>query len=156
MTRSEKDLAGRTYPGVPRVGVGAFVFKDDRVLLVKRGRPPGKGLWAIPGGLVNLGETLQEAAERELREETSVVIRARAPIHAFDMIEYDEAGQIRFHYVIVDVQAEYVAGEPTAADDVSEAQWISRSELDDLPVSRSTLAALKRVGPWATWLDDYP
>jgi 8-oxo-dGTP diphosphatase len=93
------------HPGAPVVAVGAVVFKDGRVLLVRRGQAPAMGLWAIPGGKVELGETLQAAAERELREETNIRVRAGDPVFTFDMIETDETGRIRYHYVIVDLEA---------------------------------------------------
>jgi ADP-ribose pyrophosphatase len=86
--------------------VGAIVVRDSRVLLIQRGQPPSEGLWAIPGGRVELGETLQEAAEREIKEETGLTIRARNPIHTFDVILRDEGGRVRFHYVIVDLLAD--------------------------------------------------
>ncbi|MGD9150765.1 MAG: NUDIX hydrolase, partial [Desulfobacterales bacterium] len=87
------------YPDSPRVAVGAVVFKEDRVLLVRRGQPPAENLWAIPGGSVEIGETLQQAAEREIWEETGIRIRATKPIYTFDVIERDERQGIRFHYV---------------------------------------------------------
>jgi 8-oxo-dGTP diphosphatase len=136
MTRDE-------YPAVPRIGVGAVVFRENKVLLVKRNKPPGKGLWAIPGGRLELGETLQEAAEREVREETGVIIRARNPAYTFEVIERDNQGCIRFHYVIVDLLADYISGDPHPESDVSEARWIDRHELDELPVSKSTQSLLK-------------
>lgn len=129
----------------PRVGVGAVVFKDARVLLVKRGTPPSDGLWAIPGGRLELGETLQQAAEREILEETGVVIRAGNPVFTFDVIERNAAGEIRFHYVIVDLGAEYISGEPAPNDDALEARWISEDELSTLDVSDKTLEMLRDV-----------
>ena len=102
--------------------MGAVVFKDGAVLLVKRGKAPACGMWAIPGGSVRLGETLQEAAEREILEETGIVIRAGEPIFVFDTIQRDEQAQIQFHYVIVDLAAEYIRGSPRAADDAADAQ----------------------------------
>ncbi len=143
------DMSKREYPDSPRVGVGAIVIKDGRVLLVKRGIEPSKGLWAIPGGSVELGETLQEAAEREIMEETGLVIRAGKPIYTFDFIERDDAGRIRFHFTIVDVIGDYVSGTPNADDDALEARWISPGELKELPVSKSTLKVLEEMGFYA-------
>jgi ADP-ribose pyrophosphatase len=131
------------YPGNPRVAVGAVVFKDERVLLVRRGQPPSEDLWAIPGGSVEIGETLQEAAEREILEETGITVRAGEPVYTFDVIDRDSAGKIRFHYVIVDLAADYVTGEPKAGDDAAEARWVTAQEIDALPVSPPTLKLLK-------------
>ncbi len=129
-----------------RVGVGAVVIRDGKVLLVERGRDPGKGLWAIPGGSVEIGETLQAAAEREILEETGIVIRAGEPVHVFDLIEKDKTGALKFHYVIVDLQSEYVSGEPIAADDAKDARWLAPADLDSLNVTRTTLEMLKKIG----------
>ncbi|MEE9536098.1 MAG: NUDIX hydrolase [Desulfobacterales bacterium] len=131
------------YPGNPRVAVGAVVFKDERVLLVRRGQPPSEDLWAIPGGSVEIGETLQEAAEREILEETGITVRAGEPVYTFDVIDRDSAGKIRFHYVIVDLAADYVTGEPKAGDDAAEARWVTAQEIDALQVSPPTLKLLK-------------
>jgi len=113
------------YPGHPRVAVGAFVFKDNRVLLVRRANPPSEDLWAIPGGKVRLGESLKDAAEREIKEETGISIRAQEPVFTFDHIERDGDDRIRFHYVIVDLKADYISGQPRPGDDALEARWIS-------------------------------
>lgn len=126
------------YPDAPRPAVGAVVFKDDAVLLVKRGNPPSRELWAIPGGSVRLGETLQAAAEREILEETGVVIRAGEPILVFDAIEKDDRGVVKYHYVIVDLAAEYVSGVPLAGDDAVDARWIREDALAMLPVNPAT------------------
>ena len=134
---------GGAYPDQPRVAVGAIVFKDDRVLLVRRGKPPAEDLWAIPGGRVEIGETLQEAAEREILEETAITIRARVPVYTFDVIERDTRDRIRFHYVIVDLTADYIRGQPRAGDDASAARWVSSDELATLKVSPKTLQLLK-------------
>jgi len=133
------------YPESPRVGVGAIVIRDNRVLLVKRRQPPGEGQWAIPGGRVELGETLQEAAEREVREETGVTVRAGNPVYTFDLIDQDDAGHIRYHYVIVDLMADHVCGEPRPGDDASGARWVTFDELENLPVSRLTKQVLKNI-----------
>jgi ADP-ribose pyrophosphatase len=131
------------YPDQPRVAVGAIVFKDSKVLLVRRGKPPARDLWAIPGGSVEVSETLQRAAEREIYEETGITIQALEPIYTFDYIERDEFGCARFHYVIVDLTADYVGGEPRPGDDAVEARWVSSRELASLRVSLKTLHLLK-------------
>ncbi len=131
------------YPEHPRVAVGAVVFKDECVLLVRRGQPPAEDLWAIPGGSVEIGETLQEAAEREIREETGIRIRATTPIYTFDVIEQDKTGRIRFHYVIVDLSADYLSGNPTAGDDAIDVRWVSAAEIKTLAVNATTLRLLQ-------------
>lgn len=133
------------YPDSPRSAVGAIVIRDDEVLLVKRNNPPGQGLWSIPGGCVELGETLQEAAEREIQEETGIIIRAKKPVYTFDVIERDNQGRTRFHYVIVDLLADYVSGKPNPRSDASEARWVTSRELEGLPVSRITKEVLKKT-----------
>ncbi len=134
------------YPDCPRLAVGGVVIRGQRVLLVRRGKAPSKGQWAIPGGRVELGETLQEAVEREILEETGVRVQAGEICHVFDVVRRDDAGRVRFHYVIVDLVAEYVSGEPQAADDASEAGWLAPDELRDLTVNRNTRELLKKIG----------
>ncbi len=132
------------YPKVPLVAVGAIVVRDSRVLLVRRGQPPSEGLWAIPGGRVELGETLQEAAEREIREEAGLTIRAGNPVYTFDFIQRDDEG-VRFHYVIVDLLADYVSGSVQPGDDAHEVRWVAPGELEELSVNRTTLEVLDKV-----------
>ena len=137
---------GREYPDRPVLAVGGVVIRDGKVLLIRRGKPPALGEWAIPGGRVELGETLEEAAEREVREETGVQVRASGICHLFEDIRKDEAGRIRFHYVIVDLFAEYRVGDPCAADDAHEAAWLSPEDFPSLPVNQSTLHLLRKLG----------
>lgn len=128
---------------VPQVGIGAIVFHNDAILLVKRGRPPNANQWAIPGGRLKTGETLQQAAEREILEETGINIKAKEPVYAFDLIEHDNDGEVSLHYVIIDLAAEYLSGEPQAGDDASDARWITTTELATLPVNETTLQLLQ-------------
>ena len=102
------------YPEKPRVGVGAIVIHEDKVLLVKRAAEPNKGLWAIPGGTLKLGESMKECAAREILEETGVTVAVGDCVYVFDMIEPDDAGRIRFHFVVVDFAALYISGEAKA------------------------------------------
>jgi 8-oxo-dGTP diphosphatase len=132
-----------TYPSYPRVAVGAIVFKDHKVLLVRRGKPPAEDLWAIPGGRVEIGETLPAAAEREIFEETGITIHALKPVYTFDVIERDSSDRIRFHYVIVDLIADYVRGNIRAGDDATAARWVSSDELASLKLSSKTRQLLK-------------
>ena len=136
-------LKNNEYPTYPRVAVGAIVFKSSQVLLVRRLLPPSRDFWAIPGGKVNIGETLQEAAEREILEETGITIKALEPVFTFDHIEWDESARARFHYVIVDLTAEYIRGELKAGDDAAEVCWVSADELPSLKTSSKTLQLLR-------------
>jgi ADP-ribose pyrophosphatase len=131
------------YPEAPVVAVGACVFKDGRVLLVRRANPPAQGLWAIPGGRVELGETLAEAARREIREETGVRIAPGEAVYTFDVIERDAQGRIRFHYVIVDLLAQYLGGRPRPGSDAAEVRWVSPAELSRMDVNPKTLWLLR-------------
>ena len=139
-------MTARNYPAAPVPAVGAVVVHDGAVLLVRRGRAPARGVWAVPGGRVELGETLAEATEREVREETGVSVRAGEPIWSFDSVIRDDEGRIAYHYVIVDLLAEYVEGEPRARDDAAEARWARPEELSCLLVSKPTLGLLERIG----------
>ncbi len=138
-------MVKRTYPESPRVGVGALVIHEHKVLLVKRGVAPSEGLWAVPGGSLELGETLKECAERETLEETGVTVRAGNPAYAFDFIERDGNGGIRFHFVIVDLLAEYCGGEPLGQDDALEARWVGKEDINSLSVGENTLKLLRFI-----------
>jgi ADP-ribose pyrophosphatase len=124
----------------PVIGIGAVVIHEGRVLLVKRANPPKQGLWCIPGGKVEFGESLQQAAEREIKEETGVVIKAKAPVYVFDLIEDG-----KLHYVIVDLLAEYVSGIPKADDDADDAKWFSLQEIDQPDIDSETQHLLKKL-----------
>ncbi|HPA15525.1 MAG TPA: NUDIX hydrolase [Desulfobacterales bacterium] len=140
---NESGTTNTEYPDLPRAAIGVIVFKEDKILLIRRGKAPSEGMWAVPGGSVKLGETFQEAAEREIREETGLTIRAREPVFTFDVIQRDNHGRIRFHYVIVDLIADYLYGEPKAGDDALDVRWVSSGELKCLDVSKTTRKVLR-------------
>lgn len=124
-------MSDREYPARPIVGIGVVVLKGSRVLLVRRGKPPNVGSWTLPGGAQELNETVEQAARRELMEETGVEV---GPLHlaaVVDNIRPDDAGRVRFHYTIIDFAAAWTDGEPVAGTDVSEAVWAEADRLDD-------------------------
>jgi mutator protein MutT len=125
----------REYPSRPICGVGVIVRRDDRVLLIQRAKPPNVGLWGLPGGAVELGETLREAAAREVREECGIEINVGAICEAVDIVTRDAENRIQYHYVVVDFLAQYARGELRADSDVMDARWVARAELGryDMP-----------------------
>ena len=128
----------------PAIGVGAVIFKDDAILLVKRKNPPCQNEWAIPGGKVKLGESLKQAAEREVLEETGVIIEAGKIIYTFELIERDKEDNILFHYVIIDLAADYLSGELKANDDAVEARWLTTKDILDLNINQNTRDLLQK------------
>ncbi|HUG37222.1 MAG TPA: NUDIX domain-containing protein [Candidatus Limnocylindrales bacterium] len=121
----------REFPDAPRVGVGAVVLDGDRVLLVRRGAPPSAGKWSIPGGLVELGERLEEAARREVEEESGLRVRLLGLCGVIDRVVRDNGGDpVRYHWVIVDYAAVVEGGTLQAGSDAAEAQWVPLHEVD--------------------------
>ncbi|MEN8170056.1 MAG: NUDIX hydrolase [Pseudomonadota bacterium] len=136
-----------TPPHWPQLGCGAIVRRGDAVLLVKRGRAPKLGQWAIPGGKVDAGESMRAAVEREILEETSIVIRAGEMVYQLEYIEHDKDGALAFHYVVLDFAAEYLSGEVCAGDDAEDAAWVRLDELSTLTLTDSTREALLTLFP---------
>ncbi len=116
----------------------AAVIRDDEVLLVRRANPPDAGKWGFPGGKIEQGETIVDAALRELREETGVMAEALSVFTALDAFDRDETGGLRHHFILIAVLCRWTSGDPVAADDALEARWIRLAELDsfDLVLSR--------------------
>jgi 8-oxo-dGTP diphosphatase len=121
-------------PRQPTVGVGAVVIRDGRVLLIRRGKEPLRGRWLVPGGTVELGETLEEAVVREIREETALEVAPLEVLIVFDHIDRQE-GRVLYHYVIVDYLCEYLGGEPRAGSDAEAVAFVAPEDLAacDLP-----------------------
>jgi 8-oxo-dGTP diphosphatase len=117
-------VSDREYPTRPIVGIGIVVLKGDSVLLVRRGKPPAVGTWTLPGGAQEVGETCEEAARRELLEETGLDVGALHLAANVDSIRRDAAGRVQYHYTIIDYACRWRDGEPVASSDVTEAVWV--------------------------------
>ena len=128
----------REYPDTPLVGVGAIIIDEDRVVLVKRGHAPLQGKWSIPGGVLEVGETLRKAVVREVREETGLTIEPGELLGVFERVLPDDQGRMRYHYVLIDFLCRRVTGELSAADDAEQARWFHRHELAGLELARET------------------
>lgn len=138
----------RIYPKAPLVGVGAVIQLDGRVLLIRRANEPGKGLWSIPGGLVEVGETVRDAAKREVEEETGIAVELGDLIDVIDNIFRDEAGKVKFHYVLIDFLARPVSlkTEIHPSSEVLEVRWCAPVELKELPLTRTARRLLEKIG----------
>jgi ADP-ribose pyrophosphatase YjhB (NUDIX family) len=133
----------RDYPDRPIVGVGAVIIHDGRALIVQRAGEPRKGEWTVPGGLLEVGETLRSGTEREVLEETGLVIKAGPVVDVFENILPDATGKTQFHYVLVDLLCHLISGELKAATDVSAARWITFEELDNMELIGKTADAIR-------------
>jgi ADP-ribose pyrophosphatase YjhB (NUDIX family) len=128
----------REYPEQPIVGVGGIIFQGESVLLIKRGKEPALGQWSIPGGVVDLGETLQAAVAREIREETHIEAEPLALVKVLDRIFRDKEGRVTYHYVLVDFLCRFAGGEVRPGSDALEARFVPVAELASLNVIPAT------------------
>jgi ADP-ribose pyrophosphatase YjhB (NUDIX family) len=138
----------REYPEAPVVGVGAVIIHDNQVLLIQRGQEPLKGEWSLPGGALELGETLEQGIQREVLEETGLEVEPLKIIEVFDRIVRDEAGAVRFHYVLVDYLCRVTGGILCCASDAAAAHWLRREELNShskYRVAPFTLAVIEKA-----------
>ena len=135
----------REYPERPLVGVGAVIVEGDRVVLVRRGAEPMAGQWSIPGGLLELGETMRAGAEREALEETGLQIEAGEVLGVLDRIVPDADGKSRYHYVLIDFLCRRVAGELRSGGDAAEARWLRESELVELGVAETAVKVIRKA-----------
>ena len=120
------------------VGVGAIIIEGDRVVLVKRGHEPLQGEWSIPGGVLEVGETLRQAVVREALEETGLAVEPSDLLGVYDRILRDTAGRTLYHYVLIDFMCRRLDGEPCAASDADEVRWFRRSEISKLKLASDT------------------
>jgi len=133
----------REYPDFPLVGVGAIIIEDGRVLLVKRGHPPLAGEWSIPGGVLEVGETLREAAIREAREETCLTVEPADLLGVYDRVLRDDDGRTVYHYVLIDFLCRRLRGEARAADDADEVRWFTLEEAGELALPEDTAEVIR-------------
>lgn len=141
----------REYPETPLVGVGAIIVEYGRVVLVKRGHPPLAGEWSIPGGVLEVGETIREAAVREAREETSIIVKPVELLGVFDRLMRDQDGRVRYHYVLVDFLCRRLHGDLCAACDAEEARWFSPDEVNQLSLPEDTAEVIRLGLARVTW-----
>lgn len=146
----------REYPERPIVGIGGVVIDGDRALLIRRGNEPLIGQWSIPGGTLELGETLAEGTVRELKEETGLEVRVLHMIEAFDRINFghgadetwttmEERSRPRFHFVIVDYLCERISGSAVAGGDVTDVAWASESELEKFALTPTATRVIRKA-----------
>jgi 8-oxo-dGTP diphosphatase len=142
-TGDENGRESRLYPSQPRLAVSIAVFRQDRVLLAARTQPPYVGAFSLPGGAVELGETLAEAALRELREEVAVEARIIAFNRHVESIERDQQGSIRYHYVIASFVGEWLSGEGSESPEASAVLWAAPGDLAGLSTTPHTLSVVE-------------
>lgn len=135
----------REYPETPLVGVGAIVLDGGRVLLVKRGRPPALGKWSFPGGRVRVGESVEAALLREVREECGMAIQLKGLVGVVDRIIPDPAGRVQYHYVLIDFLAAPLAGEARAGSDAEAVRWVPVGEVASLDLTEGLEAMIQKA-----------
>jgi len=128
----------REFPEAPLVGVGAVIIEENRVLLVKRAHPPLQAQWSIPGGVLEVGELVREAAIREAREETGLIVEPGELLGVYDRVLRDAEQRAQYHYVLIDFLCRHVGGELDAASDAADVRWFTREELPALNLAEDT------------------
>jgi ADP-ribose pyrophosphatase len=141
------EIDDRLYPRFPIVAASAVIIRDGKILMIKRAHEPNKGLWSIPGGRIELGETVYEAAQREVFEECNIKVEILRFLFAGDNIIRDDAGKVKYHYVLIDLLAEYKSGEIVAQSDAAEYKWVTPEELPGLDMTPQLRTLLTQTMP---------
>jgi len=136
---------GRRYPERPILGVGAIIADGGSVVLVERGTEPLKGVWSLPGGIVEVGESLKDAVRREVREETGLDVEPLSVVEVFERIIPDCNGRTEYHYVLIDYLCRPTGGELRADSDASDARWVPRNELASYRITEGTLGVIEKA-----------
>ena len=134
----------REFPATPLVGVGAVIIEENQVLLVKRAHPPIQGQWSIPGGVLEVGELIREAAIREAREETGLIVEPGDLLGVYDRVLRNAEQRVQYHYVLIDFLCRKVGGALAAADDAAEVRWFTRDELPALHLAEDTQDVIQK------------
>jgi 8-oxo-dGTP diphosphatase len=134
----------REFPEMPLVGVGSIIIEGDRVLLVKRAHPPIQGQWSIPGGVLEVGEMVREAAVREAQEETGLLVEPGELLGVYDRILRDPERRVQYHYVLIDFLCRRVGGELIAASDAAAVRWFTRQQLPGLNLAEDTEDVIRK------------
>ena len=129
----------REFPEIPFVGVGAIIIEDARVVLVKRAHPPLQAEWSIPGGVLEVGELVREAAVREAGEETGLIVEAGELLGVYDRVLRNAEKRVQYHYVLIDFLCRRISGELRAGSDAAEVRWFTRDELPGMNLAEDTL-----------------
>ena len=132
----------REFPETPLVGVGAIIVEDSRVVLIKRAHPPLQHRWSIPGGVLEVGELVRDAAIREAHEETGLTVDPGELLGVYDRVLRDANQRVQYHYVLIDFLCRRVAGDLVAASDAAEVRWFTREELPALKLAEDTLEVI--------------
>ena len=135
----------RRYPKWPMVGVGAILLRRDRILMAQRGKEPLKGWWSLPGGALEVGESLHDAVRREVREETGLEIEPVGVLEIFERIIRDAKGKPEYHYVLIDYVCRVTGGTLFPGDDVCAVEWVRRADLAGLEITEGTLAVIEKA-----------
>ncbi len=141
---------GRRYPQAPVVGVSGVVISGDQVLLVKRGTPPSLGLWSIPGGALEVGESLAQGCAREVAEETGIEVEVGPLVEVVERVLRDASGRVEYHYVLLDYLCRAPALPPRAMSDAADARWVALADLEAMGLTADTARVIRKAAAMAS------